>query len=147
MDERDRRIVNALQAGFPVLARPYAAAAKAIGMAEAELITRLGRMLDDGTLTRFGPMFDAEAIGGAFCLCAMQVPADRFDGVVAIVNAMPEVAHNYERAHPLNMWFVLATERPELIDVAVARIERATGLAVVALPKEAEYFIGLRLAA
>ena len=47
-----------------------------------------------------------------------------------IVNALPEVAHNYEREHALNMWFVLATERPEQIDAAIARIEAATGLTV-----------------
>ena len=33
-----------------------------------------------------------------------------------MVNAHPEVAHNYEREHALNMWFVLATERPSEID-------------------------------
>ena len=54
----------------------------------------------------------AEAMGGAFCLCAMAVPEGRFDEVMTLVNAHPEVAHNYERQHKLNMWFVLACERP-----------------------------------
>jgi DNA-binding Lrp family transcriptional regulator len=147
MDDLDRRIVNALQGGFPVVERPYGVAAAALGIGEAELIDRLGRLLADGTLSRFGPMFDAERLGGAFCLCAMQAPEDRFDAVAAIVNALPAVAHNYARAHALNMWFVLATERPEQIDEAVAAIERATGLRVHAMPKEAEYFVGLRLVA
>ncbi len=98
-------------------------------------------------MTRFGPFFDAEAMGGAFCLCAMAVPQDRFDAVVTLVNALPEVAHNYERAHRLNMWFVLATERPEGIDKAAARIERETGLRVLRFPKEREFFIGFRVAA
>ena len=48
--------------------------------------------------------------------------------MAAIVNAFPEVAHNYERRHALNMWFVLAVERPEQIEAAVARIEAAAGL-------------------
>ncbi|MCC6466797.1 MAG: Lrp/AsnC family transcriptional regulator [Alphaproteobacteria bacterium] len=147
MDELDRRIVNALQGGFPVVERPYAAAAASLGIDEAVLIARLEHLLADGTLSRFGPMFDAERLGGSFCLCAMKVPADRFDAVAAIVNALPAVAHNYERAHALNMWFVLATQRPEEIDQAVARIEEATGLTVHAMPKEAEYFIGLKLVA
>lgn len=147
MDDLDRRIVNALQGGFPIVERPYAAAAAVLGIGEADLIARLGRMLADGALSRFGPMFDAERMGGAFCLCAMQVPEDRFDDVAAAVDAMPEVAHNYARAHAFNMWFVLATERPEQIADAVAAIERATGLAVHAMPKEAEYHVGLRLVA
>jgi DNA-binding Lrp family transcriptional regulator len=147
VDQLDRRIVNALQGGFPIAERPYAVTAERLGITEKELIDRLGRLLADGTLSRFGPMFDAERIGGAFCLCAMQVPADHFDEVAQMVNAMPEVAHNYARAHTLNMWFVLATEHPEQIAAVIAAIERITGLAVFAMPKEAEYRVGLRLAA
>ena len=98
-------------------------------------------------LTRFGPMYDAERLGGAVTLCAMQVPEERFEEVAAIVNAFPEVAHNYERAHALNMWFVLATEPPEQID-ATRRADRGrTGLAVLNLPKLEEYFLELKLAA
>jgi hypothetical protein len=66
--------------------------------------------------------------------------------VVTLVNALPEVAHNYERAHRLNLWFVLATERPEAIDSAADRIERETGLKVLRFPKEREFFIGFRVA-
>ncbi|MBL8700226.1 MAG: AsnC family transcriptional regulator [Alphaproteobacteria bacterium] len=147
MDDLDRRIVNRLQDGFPVAERPFAEVADSLAIDETTLIARVQALLADGTLSRFGPMFDAERLGGAFCLCAMQVPEERFEEVAATVNALPAVAHNYARAHALNMWFVLATERPAGIDEAVAEIERATGLAVHAMPKEAEYFIGLRLAA
>lgn len=147
MDELDRRIVNALQGGFPIAERPFAEAAESLGIDEATLIDRLRAMLDGGTLSRFGPLFDAERLGGAFCLCALSVPEDRFDEVAGLVNAMPEVAHNYARAHRFNMWFVLATAHPPEIDQAIGRIEAATGLEVMAMPKEAEYFIGLRLVA
>ncbi len=147
MDDLDRRIVNALQGGIPVIERPFAAVATALGLEEAALIDRLGSLLAHGVLSRFGPMFDAERLGGAFCLCAMQVPTERFDAVAEAVNALPAVAHNYARAHALNMWFVLATDRPEGIAEAIATIERMTGLVVHAMPKEAEYFVGLRLVA
>lgn len=147
MDDLDRRIVNALQGGFPIVDRPFAEVAGRLGVDEEVLIERLRAMLAGGTLSRFGPLFDAERLGGAFCLCAMEVPDDRFDEVAASINAMPEVAHNYARAHRLNMWFVLATAEPAEIERAIARIEAATGLPVMAMPKEAEYFIGLRLVA
>lgn len=147
MDDTDRRIVNALQGGFPIAERPFAEAAADLGIDESSLIDRLRRLLADGTLSRFGPLFDAERLGGAFCLCAMQVPEERFDAVAALVNALPEVAHNYARAHALNMWFVLATAEPAGIGVAIEKIEAATGLPVIAMPKETEYFIGLRLVA
>ena len=90
-------------------------------------------------------MFDAAALGGAFTLAAMRVPAHDFERVAALVNAHPEVAHNYRREHPFNMWFVVATERPEGIDEVLAAIERETGYRAIDLPKEREYFLRLKL--
>lgn len=147
MDATDRNIINSLQGGFPVSERPYLEVAEAIGIGEDELIARLKRLLDDKTLTRFGPMYQIERMGGAFSLAAMRVPEADFERVAEIVNAMPEVAHNYQRQHPLNMWFVLATETPEGIASAIAKIEAATGCRVVNVPKEREYFVGARFQA
>ena len=147
MDELDRRIVNALQGGFPICDEPYRAVAEPLGLTEAELIARLARMLEDRTLTRFGPMFQVERMGGAFVLAAQAVPEADYARVAEQVNALPEVAHNYRREHALNMWFVLATETPEGIPAAIDRIERATGLTVYAFPKLKEYFVEMKLAA
>jgi DNA-binding Lrp family transcriptional regulator len=147
VDELDRGIVNTLQGGFPLCERPFAAAAAALGTSEAALIARLGALLAEGTLTRFGPLYDAERLGGAFTLCAIEVPRERFEEVAALVNAHPEVAHNYEREHALNMWFVLATANPEEIPAVIRKIEAETGLRVLELPRLEEYFVDLRLSA
>lgn len=147
MDATDRRIVNALHGGFPVCERPFLAAATELGLGEDDLIARIDALLADGTLTRFGPLFDAEKLGGAFMLAAMRVPAADWERVVDKVNALPEVAHNYARDHDLNMWFVLGAETPEGIAAALARIERETGMPVYAFPKEREFFVELRLPA
>lgn len=147
MDELDRAIVNRLQGGFPLCARPFAAAAAELGTDEGSLIARIGALLEDGTLTRFGPLYDAERLGGAFTLCALRVPAEDFERVAGLVNAHPEVAHNYEREHAFNMWFVLATRARDDIPTLLATIEAETGLAVFEFPREAEYFIDLRFAA
>ena len=123
------------------------ALAASLGLTEAELIARLKRLLETRAITRFGPFFDAAAMGGAFCLCAMAVPEERFETVMTQINARPEVAHNYERAHRLNMWFVLATETPEGIAKAAHEIEGETGLKVLRFSKEREFFIGFRVVA
>ena len=144
MDELDRAIVNHLQGGFPLGERPFAEAAAALGMTESGLLDRLRDLLERGVLTRFGPLYDAEKLGGRFSLCAMSVPARDFERVAALVNAHPEVAHNYEREHRFNLWFVVAAA--EVMPLLEA-IERETGYPVMDLPREAEYFIGMRLAA
>lgn len=147
LDATDRAILNALQDGFPLTPHPFAEAAAALGLDEATLIARIQRLRDEGAITRFGPFFDAEAMGGAFCLCAMAVPAEKFDEVVTLVNAHAEVAHNYERSHALNMWFVLACEQPRDIARVARKIEKETGLSVLQFPKEHEFFIGFRVLA
>ena len=121
--------------------------AAGLGLDEDELIGAVTRLREDGVLSRFGPMYDATALGGAFTLCAMAVPEERFDEVAWLVNAYPEVAHNYRREHRLNMWFVLATERPGRIQALVAEIARRAGLEVLNLPKLEEYFLELKLRA
>jgi DNA-binding Lrp family transcriptional regulator len=145
MDELDRKIINTLQSGFPLSEEPYAEVAGQLGINEEELLGRLTRLLDDETLTRFGPMYDVQKMGGAFSLVAMRVPEDDFDTVAEVVNSYSEVAHNYQREHDFNMWYVLATESPERIDEVNQEIEQRTGLKTFNMPKLAEYFIGLQL--
>lgn len=147
MDEIDRAIVNALQGGFPLTPRPFAAAAERLGLIEHELMRRVQAMLASGVLTRFGPLFQVERMGGRFLLAAMAVPAPDFERVAATVNAMREVAHNYEREHELNMWFVVAAESDAAVERAVAAIEAASGYPVYRFPKEREYFVEMMLAA
>lgn len=147
LSDLDRQIINALQGGFPLTDTPYADVAATLGISEAALLERLREMLDTRVLTRFGPMFQVERMGGRFVLAAMAVPEARFEAVNAQVNALPEVAHNYRREHAFNMWFVLATETPGGIDAAVARIEAETGLPVYPFPKLKEYFVEMKLKA
>ena len=71
LDHIDRTIVNTLQDGFPISERPYAEAAARLGIEETELLERLQRLLRDGALSRFGPMYHAEQLGGALTLAAM----------------------------------------------------------------------------
>ncbi|WP_323005944.1 Lrp/AsnC family transcriptional regulator [Pseudorhodobacter sp.] len=147
LDTTDRAILNALQDGFPIAPRPFAEAGAALGIPEDELIERIRNLREIGAITRFGPFFDAAAMGGAFCLCAMEVPEADFETVVTLVNAHREVAHNYERTHRLNMWFVLACETEEGIGRVADSIEEETGLAVLRFPKLREFFVGFRVKA
>lgn len=147
MDETDRAIINGLHGGFPLCSRPYDAVAHTLGITEEDLLSRLERLLESRTLTRFGPLFDAERLGGEFTLCAMSIPAADFERVAAVVNAFPEVAHNYEREHLYNMWFVLATASDAVTGRLISLIEERTGYPVLRLPREAEYFVELRLVA
>lgn len=150
----DLRLIDRLHGGFPLTDRPFAKVAAELGCSEDALIDRLQRLLAQGDLTRFGPLFQIERAGGRFVLAAMAVPEARFETVAAQLGAMPEIAHNYRResahpdqpgATPLNMWFVIAVERADQVDRVTEQIEAITGLPVYAFPKEREFFVELRL--
>lgn len=141
----DARLLERLHGDLPLTDTPFADVAADLGSSEAVVLDHLQTLLADGTLTRFGPLFQIERAGGLFVLAAMDVPHERFDAVAAQVNALPEVAHNYRREHALNMWFVLGTETPAAAAAAIERIEADTGLPVLAFPKEREFFVELKL--
>ena len=147
MDDTDRKIINGLHGGLAICERPYLEAAQRLGLDEADLIARLARLLQEGVLTRIGPLYQIERMGGAFTLAALHAPADRFEQVAQWVNALPQIAHNYERDHHLNMWFVIATEAPDEMACVIAQIESATGCTVFNFPKSREYFVELKLLA
>jgi DNA-binding Lrp family transcriptional regulator len=141
----DVMLITRLHGDLPLTDRPFADVAAEFGWTEDTVIERLRVLLAHGELTRFGPLFQIERAGGNFVLAAIAVPEERFDEVTSQVNAFPEVAHNYRRDHPLNMWFVVAGETPEISRDALVRIEAVTGLPVLAFPKEREFFVELKL--
>lgn len=144
LDDLDRRIINRLQDGFPVSSQPYAEVAAELGTDAATLMARIDALLAQGVLSRFGPMYHAERLGGGLTLAAMRIAPADFERVAEQVNAFPEVAHNYARDHELNMWFVLATETPERIAEVIRDIEAVTGYPVYNMPKREEFFVGLK---
>ncbi len=145
IDARDARLLARLHGDLPLIDHPFAAIGSELGMDEDEVLERLRRLLAQGVLSRFGPLYRIERAGGIYVLAALEVPLERFDAVAQIVNALPEVAHNYRREHPFNMWFVVAAESQAAADAALERIAQRTGLPVHAFPKEREYAVELRL--
>ena len=145
LDAPDRHIINSLQGGFPVCDRPYAQAAQSLGLTEEELIARIEKLVQDGVLSRFGPLFNADRLGGSAVLAAMSVPEAEYEQIAETVNAQTEIAHNYRREHALNMWFVGSAEQAESVEAAFGRIEKLSGHPVYRFPKEREFFVELKL--
>jgi siroheme decarboxylase len=159
VDRADARLLERLHGGFPLVDRPFAQVAEELHCSEDEVIERLTRLLAQGVLTRFGPLFQIERAGGCFVLAAMAVPDERFDAVARAVNAWPEVAHNYRRESvghaesgphrgegaAFNMWFVVAAESAAAAEAVLQHIEAETGLVVWRFPKEREFKVELKL--
>jgi len=145
MNKLERDLINNLQGGFPICAHPFQVLADRLGYDEETIIDGVKNLIADGYVSRFGPLYNTERLGGAVTLAAIAVPSDRFDEVAEQVNAFDEVAHNYAREDALNMWFVILAEDEKKLQHVITLIENATGLRVLSFPKEREYFLELHL--
>jgi DNA-binding Lrp family transcriptional regulator len=141
----ERALAGRWQRGFPLVAAPYAAIASHHGVGESAVLGALAAMSERGALSRVGPVFRPGVLG-ASTLAAMAVPAERLAEVAAIVSARPEVNHNYEREHRLNLWFVVTASDTVHLAATLADIERRTGLAVLSLPLVQAFHVDLGFA-
>ena len=144
LHEHDKKIINQLQGGFPICENPWEELEETLNIPADEIISRIDKLNTEGYLSRFGPIYNAEKMGGGLTLAAMKVDELHYEEVTKIVNAFPEVAHNYAREHELNMWFVIATETPQQVISVISEIEHKTGINVYNMPKQKEFFLGLK---
>ncbi len=141
----DKGLINLLQHGLPICERPFHQIAQKLDSTEDVVIEHLNQLLESKVLSRFGPMFDAACLGGAFTLAALSVPDEDFEKVTEQVNSFEQIAHNYRRDHVYNMWFVVATESQKEIEQVIKKIEEKTQLSVLNTPKLEEFYVGLYL--
>lgn len=142
LDDIDRQLLDRYQRDLPLVAAPFASIAADLGIAEEDVITRLRRLREKGAVSRVGAVVKPNTVGVS-TLAAMAVPPERLDEIAAIVSAQPEVNHNYEREHELNLWFVAVAKDEAALSAALSRIGRATGCAVIDLPLVEAYHIDL----
>ncbi len=142
LTESERRLLNETQRDFPLEPRPFARLGGRYGLDEAGVLGSIGRMRAHGTISRLGAVVTPNTLG-ASTLAAMIVPAARLDQVAALVSARPEVNHNYEREHPINLWFVVAASDSEAVQQVLRELGAETGLPVLDLPLVTAYHIDL----
>jgi DNA-binding Lrp family transcriptional regulator len=99
------RLRIALQQGLPLVPRPYAALGTAIGMSEAEVISRLSAMLDNGIIKRFGVVVRHHELGyRANAMVVWDVPDDQVTACGQRLVQHDFVTLCYCRARCLPQW-------------------------------------------
>ncbi|HUX30347.1 MAG TPA: AsnC family transcriptional regulator [Thiobacillus sp.] len=105
LDDIDRRIIQATQAGLPLSARPYHAIAEQLGVDAAEVMQRMRRMLDLGIIRRIGAVPNHYALGyRANGMTVWDVADDRIDELGERVGQLEFVTHCYQRPRHLPDW-------------------------------------------
>jgi siroheme decarboxylase len=110
LDSLDRKLLNLMQGSFPIAPRPYRHVAALGGIAEAEVMSRVQRLLDKRIIRQITPIFDTRALGYSSMLVAAKVDPEHPHRAAEAINEHPGVSHNYLRNHEFNLWFTIATE-------------------------------------
>lgn len=136
-DQIDRKLLNLIQANFPLSPEPYREIGEALGISEEEVLSRIGKMIDSGLIRRLGGIFDSRKLGYQGTLCAMRVEENLIDKVAAAINSYPGVTHNYLREHDYNMWFTAMAQSKEKLEEMLNQIKKDTGInEILVLPAQ-----------
>jgi len=142
LSAQDLQLLDRWQREFPLTPRPFAELAEALDLDEDLVIARTRDLMARGLISRVGAVVRPNT-AGVSTLAALAVPPARLEAVARRVNAEPGVNHNYERAHEINLWFVVAAQDRAALDATLERISADTGLEVLDLPLERAYHIDL----
>ncbi len=94
----DRRLLLAIQDGFPLSATPYADVATEIGAPVEDVLGAVERLLADGSIKRIGCVVNHLVTGfDANCMIVWDIPDDELDERGVAVGRLPYVTLCYHR--------------------------------------------------
>lgn len=133
LDEIDRRIVAATQAGLPIIARPYDEIAAAIGVTPSEMMTRMDHMLSAGAIRRIGAVPNHYKLGyTANGMSVWDVADEEITDAGRQIGAFDFVSHCYQRPRhpphwPYNLFAMVHGKSRNEVAAKVERIAVALG--------------------
>lgn len=142
MKKLTQRLLNDFQREFPLNSEPFERIARELDTSTDSLLEHLRELQVSGVVSRVGPVFRPNTIG-ASTLAAMAVPPAQLEQIATIINAFPQVNHNYEREHHFNLWFVVTAEDQQAVETTLEAIHQQTGYDVMSLPLIKDYHIDL----
>ncbi len=144
LDALDKEILNAIQAEFPLLNRPYLAVGEKAGCSEEEVMRRITVLKEKNVIRQTSAIFDTRALGYKSTLVAMRFDPERLDAGAAVINAHPGVSHNYKREHLYNLWFTMAVPREANLKRVIDNLHVQSGAEdTIILPTLRLYKIGV----
>lgn len=130
----DKRLCNELQMGLPVAERPFAIIARTLKTSESRVIKHTRLLIRLGIIRRLGVSINWRAIGKAGTLVAAHIEQENLKKVIAAVNKLKGVSHNYLREHYYNLWFTLRADSQKELDTILEKLSKRFGAAFNSLP-------------
>jgi len=133
-DDASRRLLAAIEDGLPLSCRPFADVGRRLGWSEADVLTRLGRLVEAGIVSRLGCILRHRALGfTANAMVAWDVADDRVEAVGIEVARQPKVTLCYRRTRrppvwPYNLFAMIHGRERAGVERRIRDISAAAGL-------------------
>ncbi|MCQ8102824.1 AsnC family transcriptional regulator [Methylomonas sp. SURF-2] len=138
IDAIDFQLIEAVQAGLPIAARPYAAIAAQLALSEQEVINRLMSLKTRGLIKRWGVVVKHRQLGyRANAMIVMDIPDAEVAAVGKLVSQQPCVNLCYQRPRqgetwPYNLYCMIHGKSREAVLRQWAALRESCGLSEVA---------------
>ncbi len=143
LDSIDKKLLNLVQAEFPLTKEPYANLGLQLGIDRDEVIYRIEQLKARGSIRQISPVLDARSLGYQTTLIAMRVGENQLDRMERLISKHQGVSHGYERDHYFNLWFTLAVPSGVDMESELEQLTSPIGAeAVFALPAVKVFKIG-----
>lgn len=104
-DPQQRALIEAIQGGLPLVARPYAAIGRQVGLSEREVIRRVRDLLEQGVIKRLGVVVRHHELGyDANAMVVWDIPDARVGELGQLFGGFPFVTLCYRRPRRPPHW-------------------------------------------
>lgn len=128
LDDIDRQIIQATQAGLPLTPEPYRTIAEQLGLTTDDVMMRLSAMHNSGIIRRVGAVPNHYRLGYRFNgMTVWNVPDEAIDELGQKVGRLEFVSHCYHRPRhlpewPYNLFAMVHGKSQEEVDKQIRRI-------------------------
>lgn len=127
LDQITRLLLDQLQRSFPVETEPYRILAGKLGVAEQDVIERIGQLKEERLVRQISAIFNTGAVGYRSSLIGMAVPEQQTEEAARVINRYPGVSHNYLRPGRFNIWYTIAVPPGKQVEEVVKSLTAASG--------------------
>jgi DNA-binding Lrp family transcriptional regulator len=139
-----KQLCATLQDGLPICQRPFDDIAKFLGTTEQTVLQQTAILKAEGVIRRLGTLINYRSLGLSSTLVTAHIPKGNLPEVVAAVNSLENVSHNYLRTHYYNLWFTLQAASIKETDIVLANLAARFGLDFHSLPAERVFKLDVR---
>jgi len=133
LDEIDVKIISKMQGDIPIEKEPYKSIAAKIGISEAQLLSKLEKMKQEGKLRRVGAILKHRNAGfKANAMVAWNVRDEKVDEIGELFAKYKETTHVYQRPSylewPYNIFTMIHSTSYEECSRIIESMSNASGI-------------------